>query len=483
MAILRLAGETVKGYAIVDMLGEGGEGVAYLAKDTRGVLVLLKENNFMFSYAPHADYRKRAERLRALIGEMNPCVARLLDRFVHDDHIFEVWEYVPGVSLRTLLERRPVLPEAEVLALAKDALRGLAWLHEELFIVHRDIKPENMMVPESRTGPAIVLIDLGIGLHLRLPRMTGRGFLGTPLYAAPESLLESEAPLDGRADLYSLGVVMYEALAGFHPYPDATRDTLPEWVLYGKRPALKGVTKATGDFVARLMSVDPGRRPNSAREALELLEPAVSESLPLSPKVPASAEAPRARVKPPTDAKPLSPEARPKEDKERSAVPRAKRPVEKVVEESPSPGGADPGESARAGSGAEAKAPLREGEPAGAKKRRAARPAAPPAERREEKSPPVRPPGFTIRIMTGPLTGKSITVPPEGIAVGRYMLNPSDWCMSRFHARLTRNGSGLTVTDVKSLNGVVHDSYRKRSLRIRPGESFSLGATTLEYEE
>ncbi len=417
MAVLHAAGKRVNGYRIVKLLGLGGEGAAYEAKDKRGDTVVLKQNNFLISDPGCATDLKRTERLATLRGKSNPYVATLLDQFHYGDFVYEVWQYIHGVPLAERLATERRLPEAEVLAIARDALRGLQWLHEELFIVHRDIKPDNMMIPKSKGGPATVLIDPGIALHLKLSRLTGRGMVGTPLYMAPESLLGGEMAVDGRSDLYSLGVVMYELLAGAHPYDGDSPDKLVHRMLHETPPPLKGVSRATGAFIRDLMRVEPDKRPPSARLALRLLKDTEAGHYTLSAE---------------------------------SVIPAGKKPARGAT-----------GSSTRSST------------PRGTR----------PASRRERKSLPATPSKGIIKIMNGPHTGKSIAIPPEGVTVGRGLLNPADRCLSRFHARLTRVGDGLGIVDLKSLNGIVCEESRRRRIRVRSGESFCLGATTLVYEE
>ncbi|MFQ5926217.1 MAG: serine/threonine-protein kinase, partial [Terriglobia bacterium] len=207
-----LTGTTVGRFAIRARLGAGGMSEVYRAEDTK-----LKRSVALKRMAPHlrADehYRRRflkeAERASSL---NHPHIAGLYDVLEEKGEIYLVMEYVEGVTLRKRL--REPLSIKEFLEMAIQCGEALVAAHAE-GIVHRDIKPENIML-----APAGQVKVLDFGVAKRLPRpdestMTASldsesgGLSGTPAYMAPEVLLEQES--DARADIFSLGVVCYEA--------------------------------------------------------------------------------------------------------------------------------------------------------------------------------------------------------------------------------------------------------------------------------
>jgi serine/threonine-protein kinase len=171
-----------------------------------------------------------------------------------DDHLVIVSEYVDGEPLRSLIARGPVEP-ARAGEIAAQIARGLSAAHEA-GVVHRDLKPENVLLTR---GGAVKVVDFGIA-HVEGPeatRLTRSGaLLGTPAYMAPEQLLGGA--VDGRADLYALGVLLTEMLTGQHPLsPGGARATPPA--------AFAGV-------IARCIQPDPSARFASARDLLAALE-------------------------------------------------------------------------------------------------------------------------------------------------------------------------------------------------------------------
>src|SRR3990170_5487289 len=215
-----LTGTTVGRFTVRARLGAGGMGEVYRADDTK-----LKRSVALKRMAPHlrsdARYRQRfvkeAERASRLTDQH---IAGLYDVLEEGGETFLVMEYVEGETLRQRLQR-PLSIE-EFLEIAAQCGEALVAAHAR-GLVHRDLKPENIMLT-----PAGQVKVLDFGVAKRLPRpeetaatetfepSTAGGLSGTPAYMAPETLLEKEA--DGRADIFSLGVVFYEALTGRHPF-------------------------------------------------------------------------------------------------------------------------------------------------------------------------------------------------------------------------------------------------------------------------
>src|SRR3989454_39397 len=163
-----------------------------------------------------------APETEALVAALlhHPHIVPLHDSGEQDGLPYFVMPYVEGESLRDRLEREPQLPVPEALRIADDVAKALGYAHT-LGVVHRDIKPENILL---ENGHALVA-DFGIARAISAAgsdRLTETGIaLGTPAYMSPEQAVEN-GPIDGRADLYALGCVVYEMLAGTPPFTGPT---------------------------------------------------------------------------------------------------------------------------------------------------------------------------------------------------------------------------------------------------------------------
>ena len=228
-----LTGTTVGRFAIRERLGGGGMGEVYRADDTKlNCSVALKRVSPQLRADPRYRQRlhKEAERAARLRGEAH--IATIFDVLEQDSELFIVMEYVEGETLRQRLARP--LPLDEFLKIAVQCTEGLVAAHEQR-LVHRDIKPENIMLTPARQ---VKILDFGVAKSLPQPEGTATtetgdaegtegtagGIAGTPGYMAPEVLLDRDS--DGRADIFSLGVVCYEALTGKHPFWARSRQAI-----------------------------------------------------------------------------------------------------------------------------------------------------------------------------------------------------------------------------------------------------------------
>lgn len=221
-------------YRLDKRLGAGGMGDVFLAMDTllgkQVALKLLKD-----TLVTSAELRKRFER------EVAVCAALRSDHIVEvndygvtaEGFPFYVMEYLRGQSLGQLLRQQRQLPVERTVNIVTQVCDGLQLAHEgvtlwrekatvseHIQVVHRDLKPDNLFLVPTALGELVKILDFGIAKiresqvdHTQLTNM----FLGTFHYAAPEQL-EVEKDIDGRADIYSLGIILYEMLSGTDPF-------------------------------------------------------------------------------------------------------------------------------------------------------------------------------------------------------------------------------------------------------------------------
>jgi serine/threonine-protein kinase len=209
-------GDAFRGLEIVELLGRGGMGVVYKARQA-GLDRFVALKILPGKLAADPEFRERFGREAKLLAGLNhPNLLAVHDSGIEGDLVFLVMEHVDGLTLRDLLRRgRPTPPEA--MAFVRQLCDALEYAHQE-GVVHRDIKPENILI--DRKG-GLKVADFGIAKLLGVGRpeqaLTKSNLaVGTPHYMAPEQW-EKPREVDHRADIYALGVVFYELLTGGLP--------------------------------------------------------------------------------------------------------------------------------------------------------------------------------------------------------------------------------------------------------------------------
>ena len=202
---------------------------------------------------------KEAERASAL---NHPCVAAIYDVLQDSGEFLLVMEYVDGVALRQHMAEK--MPASEALRIVEECAGALEAAHTQ-GIVHGDVKPDNIMITASGH---VKLLDFGVARRIvkhpeqaeTTTRIDPTG--GTPGYMAPEVLLEK--PVDGRSDLFSLGVVLYEALTGVHPFHATTSVGTVDRTLHEDPPSVHEIdatlAKPLAAIVHQLLEKDPADR-------------------------------------------------------------------------------------------------------------------------------------------------------------------------------------------------------------------------------
>ncbi len=266
-------------YRIERVIGEGAFGRVYLAFDNRlHSNVAIKELLANRNTTAHPTYDRFLARFqreaRAARGAQHPNIVTVYDLYVdHTANNYLVMEYVDGTNLRELLTKTGALPVERAVAIALDIASALDAVHEHE-IVHRDIKPANIML--TRRGVA-KLTDFGIALVAgdAQTTLTGGAHPGTPLYMSPEQAA-GQGNLDHRSDLYSLGLVLFEMLAG-QPYRPHCQP------LHAVRPDLSGQLVA---IVDRLLPHDADARYQTAAAVVHDLRQLTSAPPPVLPPAP-----------------------------------------------------------------------------------------------------------------------------------------------------------------------------------------------------
>ena len=260
-------------YRCTDLL-KGGDGVdTYLAEDLRdGATVVVK--------LVHAERVPLAVRLRleheaAVLAHLEGTGFRpLVDFAVDGDRLYLVQARVPGRTLAERLGEGP-LSVAGTLAVAADVLRALHEVHGR-HVLHRDVKPANIMVSGREPHVSAALIDFGLARSALLDDALRDQAVGTARYLAPEQAGLVDAAVDERSDLYSLGVVLYECLAGRPPFEAPTVGEVLRQHLSlapaGLRAAGVAVPRALEAVVMRLLGKEQGQRYQSAAAALADVE-------------------------------------------------------------------------------------------------------------------------------------------------------------------------------------------------------------------
>ena len=258
-------------YRMFEELGRGGKGVVYRARDQ--VLEREVAIKIILPKTMTPDSRRRFRReARTTASLDHPAITPIYDFGQHDDELFIVMPLLSGRTLRILIESGPLDPRKaiEILIQIADALdyshgRG---------VIHRDVKPENIMVGWHRHRlPQVKVLDFGLAAHIGDAQLAeAQTVEGTPLYISPEQLIGEE--IDPGSDIYSLGMVLYECLAGEHPLK-AGEGTVFQRVLFEEPGSLRARGVAISEILDHLilscLAKEKGDRPRSAREVLRSL--------------------------------------------------------------------------------------------------------------------------------------------------------------------------------------------------------------------
>jgi hypothetical protein len=253
----RLIGTSIGGCKIVQHVGRGAMGTVYRGRHlTLGRPVAIKlvpaggQDQFLV--------RRLLFEARSIAKLSHPNIVQVYDAGLSEAYLYLVMEFVDGAPLDKALKEQGPLPEARAIELARGMLKGLSAAHKA-GIVHRDLKPANVMLdPEGRPK----LMDFGLARDRAKQDEVADTVVGTPYYMAPEQWLCK--PVDERTDLYALGLILYQMLAGRRPFDAPSVRELMEMHLKQAAPPLRQfqptLSKGVVAVVKKAIAKGPARR-------------------------------------------------------------------------------------------------------------------------------------------------------------------------------------------------------------------------------
>lgn len=235
-------------YKILEIIAKGGMGVVYKAfhPSLKRHVVIKK----MASRGKSVNAERFKKEAQILLELQSPYIVHLFDYFTETGYRYMVEEYVDGIALDKLIGKQKTLPVPVAMLIMQDSCFALKYAHSH-DIVHRDIKPGNILI--SKRGE-IKLADFGIASDTQEgDNLTETGVaLGTPAYMPPEQFLDSTS-VDNRADIYSLGIMLYEMLTGEKPYPQTFSVETLNTIKKGKYKNPRKINKNIPKSVCRLI--------------------------------------------------------------------------------------------------------------------------------------------------------------------------------------------------------------------------------------
>ena len=267
----RLQDALGESYAVERQLGAGGFAVVYLVRDVqlkRKLAVKVLSPDVIASHSVLERFRREAETVAQL---SHPHIVPLHFIGQKDDLVYLVMEAIDGGSLADRLEREGQLPIGDAARIFGEVASALAHAHKR-GVVHRDIKPQNVLL-DAESGRALVT-DFGIARTAEGGSLTATGMvIGTPAYLSPEQV--TGEPSDHRADIYALGVMMYQMLAGETPFKGATPAAVLMKRLGGPPEPLKKLRpdapQQLTEIIDACLATDPNERIQSAGDIVRAL--------------------------------------------------------------------------------------------------------------------------------------------------------------------------------------------------------------------
>ncbi|HEY1786016.1 MAG TPA: serine/threonine-protein kinase, partial [Pirellulales bacterium] len=299
--------EVVPGYEILGVLGQGGMGVVYRARQLNLKRIVALKTVLVSQMGQRTALERFEQEAQALARLAHPHIVAVYDFGQHDGRLYYAMELVTGEDVHTLIRRKGALDERLAWGIVRQAAAGLAHAAEQ-GIVHRDIKPANLLLVEPPTGfplpagmPLVKIADFGLaqlaGATDERTRLTSVGdAIGSPNYMSPEQLLGD--PVDTRTDIFSLGATAFHMLTGKPPLAGKALTQIVAARLSGQAESLRDLRPAAGqdsvELVAAMMAADPSQRFTDYREltrridGLDLASPGSEATMAFTPPVSAS---------------------------------------------------------------------------------------------------------------------------------------------------------------------------------------------------
>lgn len=264
-----MANQKIGRFEILSTLGQGAMGVVYRATDPLlERTVAIKTISLELSKDEFEEFEQRFYREASSAGRLNhPNIVTIHDVGNNDDIAYMAMEFLEGDELRDILDAGSPMAPDRIAEIASQVADGLAFAHEH-GVVHRDIKPSNIMILKNGV---VKITDFGIALIPSSSRTVAGMILGSPKYMSPEQVVGQE--VDGRADIFSLGVVLYEMLTGVPPFAGDNISAIMFRILNemptAPRTLKPELPEAFNYITAKAMAKHPDERYQSAREMAE----------------------------------------------------------------------------------------------------------------------------------------------------------------------------------------------------------------------
>lgn len=265
-----MAANTLGRYHIIREIARSND-IVYEAMDpAQGKKIALKELQIpqnLAGQARHERIQRFTREARSAARLKHPNIVRIFDHGQIGSRHYIAMEFLEGQSLRDVLRQRGAMPLQEALRIAAAVASGLEFAHKN-GVVHRDIKPDNVhLEPDGR----VVITDFGIARLTFEPTLTADGqIFGTPSYMSPEQV--TGKGIDKRTDIFSLGVMLYEMVAGRKPFTGDSVITITYNIMNIDPAPLAGAPPGVDQIVRRAIAKDPARRYQSAAEMEEDLQ-------------------------------------------------------------------------------------------------------------------------------------------------------------------------------------------------------------------
>jgi eukaryotic-like serine/threonine-protein kinase len=266
-------------YKILRVIGRGAMGIVYEAIDPDiDRVVAIKTINLMLSPEEMAQYEARFKQEIKAAGRLNhPNIVTIYDVGKTDNMAYMAMEFISGCELKDLLKEGHALPVEVALDIVAQAAEGLAFAHSR-DIIHRDVKPANIMLLENEDGIVAKITDFGIA---RMPAsavktMTGM-VMGSPRYMSPEQVVGKH--LSARSDIFSLGVVLYEALTGVAPFESDTISSIMYQTVHVAQQPPSSLNPQLGPELDALIAKALAKSPDDRIESMKAFSRGLREIL------------------------------------------------------------------------------------------------------------------------------------------------------------------------------------------------------------